>query len=77
MGMNAVKRKLEPHVRRYLVLCGLLPPAHEENTIFRLPITSYIRLYASRSKAKSTADLVPGTKQVLTSEAARLEYGNL
>ncbi|KAG0694853.1 ribosome recycling factor domain-containing protein [Suillus ampliporus] len=38
------------------------------------PITSCIRLYASRSKAKSTADLVPGSKQAITSEAARFEY---
>lgn len=45
------------------------------NTISRSPKTSYIRSYASKSKAKSTADLVPGSKQALTSEAARLEYG--
>lgn len=45
------------------------------NGISRSPTTSYIRLYASRSKAKSTADLVPGSKQALTSEVSRLEYG--
>ncbi|KAG1871506.1 ribosome recycling factor domain-containing protein [Suillus subluteus] len=45
------------------------------NAISRSPKTSYIRLYASKSKAKSTADLVPGSKQALTSEVARLEYG--
>ena len=37
--------------------------------------TSRVRFYASKSKVKSTADLVPGSKQALTSEAARLEYG--
>ncbi|KAG1719795.1 hypothetical protein EDB19DRAFT_1930672 [Suillus lakei] len=54
-----------------------LPSANNftPSAISRSPTTSYIRLYASRSKAKSTADLVPGSKQALTSEAARLEYG--
>ncbi|KAJ8584603.1 ribosome recycling factor [Rhizopogon salebrosus TDB-379] len=37
--------------------------------------TSHVRCYASKSKAKSTADMVPGSKQALTSEASRLEYG--
>ncbi|KAG2751191.1 ribosome recycling factor [Suillus brevipes Sb2] len=45
------------------------------NDIPRSFKTSHVRFYASRSKAKSTADLVPGSKQALTSEAARLEYG--
>jgi ribosome recycling factor len=56
----------------------LLSPTHRSfthNGIPRSLKTSYIRFYASRSKAKSTADLVPGSKQALTSEAARLEYG--
>lgn len=32
------------------------------------------RTYASKHKAKSTATLVPGSKQPITDEAARLEY---
>ncbi|OAX39928.1 ribosome recycling factor [Rhizopogon vinicolor AM-OR11-026] len=48
----------------------LTPPA-----VFQSRTTSRVRFYASKSKAKSTADLVPGSKQALTSEAARLEYG--
>ncbi|KAH7910145.1 ribosome recycling factor domain-containing protein [Hygrophoropsis aurantiaca] len=34
-----------------------------------------IRTYASKHKAKSTADFVPGSKQAITSETARFEYG--
>ncbi|EGO03553.1 hypothetical protein SERLA73DRAFT_175063 [Serpula lacrymans var. lacrymans S7.3] len=36
--------------------------------------TAHTRTYASKSKVKSTASLVPGSKQAITSEAARAEY---
>jgi len=58
-----------------LQILGSTQSSFTHNTISRSPKTSYIRSYASKSKAKSTADLVPGSKQALTSEAARLEYG--
>ncbi|KAG2122920.1 ribosome recycling factor-domain-containing protein [Suillus clintonianus] len=58
-----------------LQFLGLTQSSFAHNVISQPPIKSHIRLYASRSKTKSTADLVPGSKQALTSEAARLEYG--
>ncbi|KAG2151183.1 ribosome recycling factor-domain-containing protein [Suillus bovinus] len=61
--------------RRSLQFIRTTPNSFTHNAISRSPKTSCIRLYASKSKAKSTADLVPGSKQALTSEAARLEYG--
>ncbi|KAH7924690.1 ribosome recycling factor [Leucogyrophana mollusca] len=39
------------------------------------PAPVHARTYASKHKAKSTANLIPGSKQALTSEPARLEYG--
>ncbi|KAH7882811.1 ribosome recycling factor [Phlebopus sp. FC_14] len=44
--------------------CRQLPP----------PTNTSLRTYASKSKVKSTADFIPGSQQVLTSEDARLEY---